>query len=505
MDPIPFATGTVRILFFRRMHPFPSRRGAKVPRVRGGAAVARLDSTADLPAVAPAGYQPRRASSHTQAALPGVAPISSYYPLAPTLAIALLGLFAARLTELTPMLNFLRPTLLASIAALPLVLSKSARSVTTGVLRHPVFQLVAGYGLWALLTGPIALWPRLAVESAIGLFIPAIIICFVILACPPNARTVDRLAFGLVVAVMIHVSYLLVMGAARAGNRLTSEGSLDPNDLGSLVAMSFPLAAGLALRTHGRTKAIAITAVLIFVVTLMRTGSRGGTVAFAAATVVFVAGFPARRRWTLAIALLFAAPLAWTLGPPEYRERMRTMLSLEEDYNQTEYGGRKAVRERAQVYFKQHPVAGVGMFCFAMAEGQHNREIGRTGKWSAPHNAYWQALAELGLPGGAFFMGMIGSAIVYGLRCWRWRARDGTPSAFHRPEYLAAVVGFAIGAYFLSHAYFWPLFGLVALSGLAGLTARSPGAALPDAAAPTSRRRGMAAGGGRFGQPPVVA
>jgi hypothetical protein len=72
---------------------------------------------------------------------------------------------------------------------------------------------------------------------------------------------------------------------------------------------------------------------------------------------------------------------------------------------------------------------------------------------------------------------MIVASIVFGLRAWRWRNRDRTPNAFHRPEFLAGLSGFAVGAYFLSHAYFWPLFGLVALIALAAKTASVPAVA----------------------------
>ena len=36
-----------------------------------------------------------------------------------------------------------------------------------------------------------------------------------------------------------------------------------------------------------------------------------------------------------------------------------------------------------------------------------------------------------------------------------------------RPEYIAGLAGWAMGAVFLSHAYFWAFFGLIALAALA--------------------------------------
>ena len=103
-------------------------------------------------------------------------------------------------------------------------------------------------------------------------------------------------------------------------------------------------------------------------------------------------------------------------------------------------------------------------------------------------------MAELGTPGGVFFFGMLVTAVMSGFRCWRWRLPDGTTSAFHRPEHLAAIVGFGIGAYFLSHAYFWPMFGFVALSGLAGMVSRSGVPNGAEAAVAGPRRRSAALG-----------
>ena len=421
---------------------------------------------------------------------PTLPALTGYSSKAPLLAIVLIGLFCARITELVPQLNPLRPTLVVSVVGLALVLVQSSWAVIRDVLRHPTFRLVALYGLWALVTSPFALWPGLALESAIGLFIPAMVVCFIILACRPSQENVDRLSFGFVIAVVIQVSWILLLGATRAGNRLTSDSSLDPNDLGSLVSLSFPLAVGHAIRSRGHRRFIAAAAATLFVVTLMRTGSRGGTLAFVTATLVFAAGFPGRRRVMALVMVALLAPTAWVLGPPEYRTRMATMLSLDEDYNNTSYTGRKQVRERAQQYYLQNPVTGVGMFCFGLAEGMRNKEVGRTGKWSAPHNAYWQALSELGTPGGVAFFGMIIASMVFGFRVWRWRNRDRTPNAFHRPEFLAGLSGFAVGAYFLSHAYFWALFGLVALIALAARAAAVPATVPAAGSVASARRRG---------------
>jgi hypothetical protein len=77
-----------------------------------------------------------------------------------------------------------------------------------------------------------------------------------------------------------------------------------------------------------------------------------------------------------------------------------------------------------------------------------------------------QAYAELGVPGGTIFVLVLLTAAGIGLRFARgrqWVARG----EMHRPEYLASLVAYASGAYFLSHAYFPPLFGLLGIIALA--------------------------------------
>jgi O-antigen ligase len=89
-------------------------------------------------------------------------------------------------------------------------------------------------------------------------------------------------------------------------------------------------------------------------------------------------------------------------------------------------------------------------------------------KWQAAHNSYVQVGAELGIPGLCFFTGMIVSAWVGLLRRRRWSGGpDAAPDPRGRPlaqALAAALLGFAVGAFFLSLAYLEALYVLVALA-----------------------------------------
>jgi len=411
----------------------------------------------------------------------------------PWIAIALLALFAARLPELVPAIAPLRPTLVVAVAGSAWVLGHSGSEKSTRVFSSPILRAMLFYGAWAVLAAPFAIWPKHALLNAIPIFTPAVLLCTILLLTAPTQRNLDLITFGFVCAVLAQLVGAMATGIIYAEGRLSGTDSLDPNDLASLAALTFPFAIAQAQRRGGLARIISLATVVVAVVVLMRTGSRGGTIAFAVCSVVFVAGQNGRRRILYAVLFALGMGAAWTLGPPEYRTRMATMLALDEDYNNTEYEGRTQIRQRAKEYFLADPVFGVGMANFEAAEGRRLRETYRRGKWSAPHNAYWQALAELGAVGGAAFFALLFFAGRVGWRLWRPVLPGGRPNPLHRPEFLSSLLAFAIAAYFLSHAYFWTMFGLVGMIALADRAldhAIRRGEAQPNAA--------VAAPGGSF-------
>ena len=145
------------------------------------------------------------------------------------------------------------------------------------------------------------------------------------------------------------------------------------------------------------------------------------------------------------------------------------MLELQSDYNVQDNTGRLAVWKRGMSYAADHPLLGVGAGNFEIAEGASLS--GERGKWSAPHNAYIQAFADLGIVGGVLFLSLIGVTASSARRLWRPRLSRGTASR-HRPELLAALLAFCVAALFLSLAYSGMLVALIGLTGLAAGAAR---------------------------------
>jgi O-antigen ligase len=88
-------------------------------------------------------------------------------------------------------------------------------------------------------------------------------------------------------------------------------------------------------------------------------------------------------------------------------------------------------------------------------------------KWNAPHNSFLQIGAELGIPGLIVFIAMIGSALLALHRLERSSRRRSVPLAVP-PQLvqalMASLIGFVVGAFFLSLAYSELLYMLLALA-----------------------------------------
>ena len=97
-------------------------------------------------------------------------------------------------------------------------------------------------------------------------------------------------------------------------------------------------------------------------------------------------------------------------------------------------------------------------------------------RWGAAHNTYVQVAAELGIPGIMLFLALMGGAFAALRRAARWSRRTGRPRgpvAKLSQTLMASLVGFAVGAVFLSLAYTDMLYMLLALAAGLAKTART--------------------------------
>lgn len=415
---------------------------------------------------------------------------AQYWPHAMGVAALIVATVGLRVHENIPYLSVIRSAALAAYGGGLVLLTRSSGEVLRATFRDPTVRVVAAYFLWITCTAPFALWPGLAI-GMLQIGPPILILVISVLLCAPDRLRMDQsaLAFCASAAALGALALGLRGTVVDAGTeRLSEQGSLDANDLAAAMAMAFPFAAGLAVRGGLRRRLLGVAIALVCVAAVVRSGSRGGTLALGVGAIVFTLGLKGAKRFGVIAALAIAAFVTWNVAPEGFKNRMANAAS--EDYNYTEYSGRKQIWARGRGYLVEHPVAGVGAGNFPVAEGDYAAALGRRAKWSAAHNAYLQAFVELGVIGGGLFIALLALSVR---RSWHlWTGKDGPD--WHRPEYVAAIAAFCTSAYFLSHAYFYPLFALCAAIALADRAARLASATGVAPPSWTSRvRRGVAA------------
>ena len=237
----------------------------------------------------------------------------------------------------------------------------------------------------------------------------------------------------------------------------------DANDYGLLLVCALPFAIYFARPGVSTAKrVIAVGALALFVLMIVKSGSRGAFLGFIAVMAIIIwryRAIPKRLRYGSAIAAISMLSL---FGSARYWTMMKSILHPNDDYNTTSPVGRKAVWKRGMGYMLKRPAFGVGAAAFSTAEGvlsETSKEFEANGggfKWSTAHNSFVLVAAEEGLPGILLFVSMIW-LLIRQLSEVQAPPR-GSPlvlpaDAAFAQAMMVSVVGFCVAGFFVSAAY----------------------------------------------------
>jgi len=378
-----------------------------------------------------------------------------------------------RVHQLFPVLALLRPAVL--MGALAIVLFYRDLSAVRRVrwVMVPTTRFVLALLAWIALSTPGAIVRGTSFDLLFGNFIKTVLMYLVIAAGVRGVRDVERVAMAYLASATIYAAVVLSRFDLGEGDswRLGDLYYYDANDFATFCVTAMPIALYFLHRARALYQRLfAAGALALLAIAFVRSGSRGGFIALVAVVVFITVGYRAiaLRRRLLATALVAVVVLA--TASERYWTQMGTIMS-DSDYNRSEETGRMKIWQRGIGYMLQFPVFGVGANNFNAAEGMlspfaQRQQLGRGVKWNAAHNSYVQVGAELGIPGLLMFAGMIAAAFV-ALRHAGRRARItiGSPAARELTQAIAAsLIGFVVGAVFLSLAYSEILFTLLALA-----------------------------------------
>jgi O-antigen ligase len=381
-----------------------------------------------------------------------------------------------RVHELFPVLLPLKPALVAGVLALGMYFLQQSGQRRVGLLRSRTTMCLLGLLLWAALSVPGALNQGVAFNWLTDSLVKSALMFVVLAGSVRSVRDIERLM--LIYLGMTVVYTAVVLSRFQVGGdswRLGHLYNYDANDLATLIATAMPLGLYFAL-AHRRSalRMLAVVGLAVLAVGLIRAGSRGGFLAFLAVTAFVLLGFTTIAARSRVAGLVAILAVACATASDHYWTQMQTLVHADQDYNMTSDAGRMKIWERGLGYMVDHPVLGVGVNNFAVAEGTisplarlQDRGIGV--RWSAAHNSFIQVGAELGIPGLLLFVGLIASAFA-SLRRVARHVLGASPAPLASDvsrlaqTLMAALVGFVVGAFFLSLAYADILYTLAALA-----------------------------------------
>ena len=372
------------------------------------------------------------------------------------------ALLLSKLNEMFPLVGRMQPSKI--VGALLLVgafLVMRERSVIT-VLRSSPARWVGVFVALALLSVPGAVWPGGSVEFLTHEFWKTLVFFVIAATAWCDRGTLWRSVVTLVASTAV-VAVALVVGDAQAmQGRVYVGTSLDPNESALRLLVVIPFA--LYLASQGRYwSLVGGASALVMVAGVVQTGSRGAFLGLVVMGVWLLHRARGRWRWLSLAAVVGGTVVVALTVRGVARERLSTVLHLGQDYNVTYQEGRLPIWKRGLGYMADHPLLGVGVYDFPVAEGvlsEKRRQTTRGVKYSDAHNIFVQVGAELGVIGLLAFAGMLWTA-AGGCRRVRRLARlaqsANAPLAKAEASLataaLGAMVGLVVGGFFLSVAY----------------------------------------------------
>jgi O-antigen ligase len=369
-----------------------------------------------------------------------------------------------RIHQLFGALEALHLAMLASVMAIVLYVFDAQQQRRAERLLVPTVRVASVLLFWAILSVPSALRAGDSFDLVFDNYVKTLLMSLVVAGSVRGVRDVERLALAYLAGAVIYAAVVISrFDLGDGGNwRLGHLYYYDANDFATFVVTAIPLGVYfLHTATRTTTRVWAATGLVVLSLGFVWSGSRGGFIALAAVVAFIVARYSAiPLRWRLSATAIVAVVVLATASD-HYWQQMETITS-QDDYNHTSETGRIQIWGRGIGYMMANPLLGVGAGNFQAAEGTLSQyavrqQYGVGVRWNAAHNSFVQIGAELGVPGLILFVALIASAFL-ALRC------IGQAEAPITPALTASLLGFVVGAFFLSLAYSEMLYTLIALA-----------------------------------------
>lgn len=216
-----------------------------------------------------------------------------------------------------------------------------------------------------------------------------------------SLKRLRQLLFAYCCGASIYAVYILVFGSL-SDDRIAFGNMFDPNDTAYFILNFIPFNfLFLSKKNRMLIRILIIANMILGLIVLFKTGSRGGFVAciavftyllFVRMRTINISFF--KKSIVICIALLALLPLSMNT------ERYKTILDVESDYNVTDETGRLAIWKVGIRLMLSNPLTGVGMGRFYEGVGRDRQQRGLpSAKWQGAHSSFVQIGAEIGVFG----------------------------------------------------------------------------------------------------------
>jgi O-antigen ligase len=329
-------------------------------------------------------------------------------------------------------------------------------------------KLIVGMVAWAAVTIPFSIWPGGSIAVLVDTYLKAVAVFWLLSHVVTTSRRLRQISglltlFAIGLGVFAMYNYLSGVSTDQGINQdriIGNEGGLtkNPNDLALMINLIIPLTIGLLLvTTPVLLRSLLIVAIVIEIITVILTHSRGGALTLGAIVLLYAWKLKRRPERTWVYGLMLAGLLALPLFPSSYLDRMSTITNIQTDRTGSAQERWYDMAVAAKTIIA-HPVigAGIGMNTLAMNEAR--------GGWLPVHNVYLEHALDLGLPGLIVFCFLLVSCIRGTVAAQKTCEVHGMPDVRVLAEALqVSLIAYATAAMFHPvsyHMYFYYMAGL---------------------------------------------
>lgn len=345
-----------------------------------------------------------------------------------------------------------RPALVLGLIVLLAFILEHHKYKANKIRSHGQVKLYLAFLAVMLLGVPFAYYRRLAFNFVTNIFLISFIFFIIFIKIIDSTPKIRSVIFVCCLSTVLYSGFALFQGGM-TDNRLSYGSNFDPNDLAFFIVLFLPFNFLFVDSDNKILQRLISTAnILISLLIVMMTGSRGGFVSMGTIFVILFLFRSTTVKPKYKIAFLLIGALAvLRYGDVIDFDRFLSLTDIGNDYNVFDETGRVSIWKNGITLMLMNPLTGVGVGCFNEAIGRYRAERGLQELWQAPHNSLVQVGAETGVIGLGIFMAMMLKAFRIFLKV----RRGAKSQELLKLGEMAAVgfIGMFIGAMFLSQAY----------------------------------------------------